>query len=328
MKKIRYLIGALVSLGVLYLILRNLDFDQIWHVLHAADYVWLIPATLAMLGMLALRGLRWRAMLDSASDRVSFTDATTGVFIGYFGNLTLGSNLGEVLRTIAVGSRLQRSKSAVLGSVVVEKALDVTVLVGYLVALMAFLTLPGWIEQMTLIGGGLWIAIALTLVLIPALTSKIATHLTLLTKIHIPATWIARLQQLLANFTAGLQLWRHRRKALLGIGALSCAIWLILAVAFACVGQALRIASPIESYLLLVILITLGAMIPSLPGQIGTTEFLITEGFAIFGIHREKALAFAVLLRLIRLVPIALGYVVALREGIRLPDVRRKAEQT
>ena len=131
----------------------------------------------------------------------------------------------------------------------------------------------------------------------------------------------------MTRFTEGLQLWQQRKKALLGIGALSCTIWLVLAVAFACVGQTLGIDSPVEVYLLLVILITLGAMIPSLPGQIGTTEFLITEGFAVFGIDREQALAFAVLLRLIRLAPISLGYVAALQEGIKLPDIKRKAAQ-
>lgn len=325
MKKIRYLIGALISLGVLYLMLRNLAFDQIWHVLRTAGYAWLVPATLAMLAMLALRGVRWRVLLDAGPGHATISEAVTGVFIGYFGNLTLGSNIGEVLRTIAVGNRLQRSKSTVLGSIVVEKALDVTVLVAYLVVLMAFLSLPGWIEQLTLVGGGMWLAIVLALVLIPSLTGAITARLTWLAKIRIPAPWIARLRQLLTNFAEGLQLWRQRGRALLGVVVLSWAIWLILAVAFACVGRALRITGPAESYLLLVILITLGAMIPSLPGQLGTTEFLITEGFAIFGIGREQALAFAVLLRLIRMVPTGLGYAAALREGIRLPGLKRKA---
>ena len=88
------------------------------------------------------------------------------------------------------------------------------------------------------------------------------------------------------------------------------------------IGRSLDLAVAGQAYLLLVTLITLGSIVPTLPGQIGTTEFLIVGGLAVFAVDKEPALTFAILLRLVRLLPLGLGYVALLRAGLRLSDIK------
>jgi len=73
--------------------------------------------------------------------------------------------------------------------------------------------------------------------------------------------------------------------------------------------------------LLLVALITLGAIALIFPAQVGMTEFLIVGELTVFEVGKEPALTFAILLSLACLLPLGLGYASLLRAGLKLSDV-------
>ena len=101
--------------------------------------------------------------------------------------------------------------------------------------------------------------------------------------------------------------------------AITPAVWLLLAAAFSVIGRAVGIGIPYPAFILLMVVIGLGAAIlPALPMRVGTLEFLVISTFAIFGVERGQALAFVILLRAVRLVPFTLGYLSFQREGLHL----------
>jgi len=327
LRKLRYLIGTVIGLALLVWVLKGLNLSQMGETLQSANYVWLLPASLAMLTMFALRAWRWGLLLQPSykaggaeTKDVSFQALWSGVLIGYFGNFALTANAGELIRAFVLGRKEKRSKSAVLASIVVEKTLDVLVLLGFLALLALTLTLPRWAETMIALGMLMLLVAGGVLIALPRWEAKIIAVVDALGG-RVPASLRDRVEHFLRAFITGLGVWRQS-KTMLGAVALSCLIWPVLAAAFFFIGQSLGFSIAARAYLLLVALVTLGAIIPTLPGQIGTTEFLVAGGLGVFAVDKEQALAFVILLRLVRLVPLGLGYASLLQAGLGLSDIQ------
>jgi hypothetical protein len=271
-----------------------------------------------MLGMFAMRAIRWRMLLGRLSSLDLFT-AGAYVLIGYFGNSTLTANAGELVRTYVLSENQGLSKSSVLASIVVEKTLDVSFLVASLVTLSLSMPLPPWMRYLGLAAGGLSTAACVFLVLLPRFAGSVSCWARALVN-HVSSSLAAQVDRLISSFVSGTQAWLRGSAPLLTI-ALTCVTWPLLALAFYFIGQSLGLSISRLAYLLLVTLITLGAIVPALPGQVGTLEFLVVGGLAVFSVDKEQALSFTLLLRLVRLVPLSLGYASLVKEGLRPSDV-------
>jgi L-cystine uptake protein TcyP (sodium:dicarboxylate symporter family) len=66
------------------------------------------------------------------------------------------------------------------------------------------------------------------------------------------------------------------------------------------------------------VVIALAASIPNPPWNVGMLEILSITTLGVFGVASSQALAFVVLLRAMRLVPIIWGYLLFSREGYGL----------
>jgi uncharacterized protein (TIRG00374 family) len=318
LKRLRPLIGAVIGLALLVWALRNLDWGQMGRTLRSAQYALLVPSALAMLGMFGIRSVRWKMLLKPLGS-LDFTIVGACVLIGYFGNFALTANAGELVRTFVLSKSQGLSKSSVLASIVVEKTLDISVLVALLLILSSTMALPPWMQYLGIVGGAMAALACTFLVLLPRFAKGIATWVrTQLTRVSAPLA--VRVEHLIGAFARGSETWVQGR-AIVSTVVLTCLTWLLLALTFYFIGASLGLAIPRLAYLLLVTLITLGAIVPALPGQVGTMEFLVVGGLSVFSVSKELALSFAILLRLVRLVPLSLGYASLVREGVRLSDV-------
>jgi len=125
-------VGSFLVAGVLlWLALRGVDLSSISSALSTANYWWLPLLILVTLLSHVARALRWALFLDVTSDRsgrapgapVSRSTAFISVMVGYMANYA-GPRLGEVIRTANVAREESRSFSTVLGTVVIERILD------------------------------------------------------------------------------------------------------------------------------------------------------------------------------------------------------------
>ncbi len=140
------LLSLLVSLalggGLLWLALRNADLGAVAEALAAGEWGWIVP--FIGLGVLSvvLRAWRWGLLIDALpgrTERVPLRLTSASVAIGYLVNYA-APRLGEVARTANVSRRAGAPFSAVLGTVVAERILDVVMLA---LALLSVLVLFG-----------------------------------------------------------------------------------------------------------------------------------------------------------------------------------------
>lgn len=124
--------GVVLALVLLWLALRGLRWAELRAALASAHWGWLGPLALLMLGSHALRAWRWTMLLgglDHAPGRrpVRTPFAFAAVMIGYMVNYA-APRVGEVVRTTTVARYSGQPFSAVLGTVVLERLLDVVAL--------------------------------------------------------------------------------------------------------------------------------------------------------------------------------------------------------
>ena len=124
-----------LAIGLVYLAFQGAELDKIGKALGEADYRWLVPLFVVTMLSHVLRAWRWQVLLealppkspDAGPLRVSFKTAFYSLMIGYMVNYAV-SRVGEVVRTANVAAQEKLSFSSVLGTVVVERILDVLVL--------------------------------------------------------------------------------------------------------------------------------------------------------------------------------------------------------
>jgi uncharacterized protein (TIRG00374 family) len=119
--------GLTLSAIALLLVFANIDVQRSIDVLRQAA----IGPLVLVLGCVAIqvliRSARWRALVRAslAQHDVPMRPVVRATLIGYLGNVLLPSRLGELVRSIVLARRLDRPLEPIIGSVVVERAIDV-----------------------------------------------------------------------------------------------------------------------------------------------------------------------------------------------------------
>jgi uncharacterized protein (TIRG00374 family) len=130
---------------LLYLALRGTDLGRVWTALQQADYRWAIPAVLVTLISHYLRAWRWQILLntlptaDAVREKSISINASFGsLMIGYMVNYA-APRLGEIARSAHLSRREKLSFSSVLGTVAIERILDIVILAGAMTSVFVLL---------------------------------------------------------------------------------------------------------------------------------------------------------------------------------------------
>ncbi|MDL1897827.1 flippase-like domain-containing protein, partial [Anaerolineae bacterium CFX7] len=127
MSKVRLSIGLVISLALLYFTFRNLNWAEVGQALRSANYIYVALAALVILATFAVRAMRWSWLLRPVRV-LAWRGLFSVVLIGFFGNYVLPAKTGELVRAYVLGKRESISKSAILGSIAVEKTMDTLIL--------------------------------------------------------------------------------------------------------------------------------------------------------------------------------------------------------
>jgi uncharacterized protein (TIRG00374 family) len=313
--KVRFIIVTLIGVILLGLVLVRVDLRQMIETLRAANYLYLIPALLAQMVFFLMKALRWRYLFP-AQRRIGFSTLFSATMIGYFGNQIIGASSGELLRSIVLGQKESWSKSATLGTIFVEKIWDVLVLLLFLLALLWIIPLPPLVQTVGQ-AGLLVLFIGTALLFLFLSRSHWATRLLTLITTRLSPRLAQRLVGILERFIEGVRALQDWRRSLLAL-FLTVPMWLFLALSFYFLGQAALIPLPFSPYIFPMVVIALAASIPNAPWNVGMLEILSITTLGVFGVASSQALAFVVLMRAMRLVPIIWGYALFSREGFGL----------
>jgi uncharacterized protein (TIRG00374 family) len=301
----RSALGLLISAVCIYLVLRGVDLGQTASLLGGARVQWLGFAVLCFCADLFFRALRWQVLIRPIHP-VPLHRLSAYMLVGYLANNVLPARLGEVVRSHYLGDREGISRSATLGTVVVERVVDIVVLVGIGALAIIVLNVRGVVANAVLVG------LALAGLLCVALAVALAAH-------RLPGAgrvvdWLARWPRIVGIATRmrdGLRVAALPKTIALA-AFLSVAAWSCTVLAFLAVGQSLGIELTTGEGSLLAAGTNLATAVPSGPGYLGTFEYAGQTIAAAFGLAATQGLALALLVHFLSLVISSLGGAVAL----------------
>lgn len=280
--------GVVLGAVLLWLVGRRIDLDQARRIFAAADYVWVCVALVCYGTAIAARVWRWHSLL-SFHAAVSVGDTAVSLVVGYAVNNLLPARLGEIVRADILKRRSGASRAAALGSIFIERALDlVVVLLMLAVGLIVAHRHSAAIDEALLIGS----IAALAAALLIGIGARFARRRGGATGPGGPrAGWAARLRDYasgrIGDFAGSLRVVGTRRFALAAAATLP--IWLLESAAIWCVCRAIGLDLAIAALAMVMALGSLSTLLPSAPGYIGGYQLAYVLALDPWGVDATLA---------------------------------------
>ncbi len=322
--KRKLFIGIAVSGLFLFLALRDIEWTEFGAVFSAVKY-W--PLTLCvvftMLGHFS-RSIRWKFMLNNVKP-IGIANLWSATAIAFMFNNVLPARLGEFVRAYAIGKTEGISKSAAFATIVYERVVDVFTLIILLWFCLLKVDGPEWLRRSGIFLVVFNVALLLVLFLLFRYREKSTNIVRRLCR-PLPAGLGDKVVRLVDSFSAGLGVLSDK-SALLPVVLLSIPVWGFATLGVYCCLIAINMQLPFIASVVLIVLISLGSMIPSAPAYLGTMQYACIVGLSIYSIDKSQALAWSTLYHATQFFPITLaGIYYAWRSSIRFSDVSRKDE--
>jgi glycosyltransferase 2 family protein len=146
------LISIVVALLFVHLAVRNVDLGELWQQMKMATYYWLPFFVVITLLSHLLRAERWRLLMvngqKAGEGETPRSTLFAGVMLGYMLNNVI-PRLGEISRPIYVAKKTGMSSSNLIGTIVIERLIDLLTMV-LLIAFVAVYLIrdTGVLEQL------------------------------------------------------------------------------------------------------------------------------------------------------------------------------------
>jgi len=318
-------VGLVVSAAALALALRGINLRQVGETLAQAEYVYLVPATVAMLAYLVARSVRWRLLLGP---EVSLVRCFWVTNVGYLVSNVLPFRVGDPARAVVIGQGEKISTAAALSTVVVERVLDMLMVVALLAGVTPFVSGVGGAMSAGLVAGGavlVALAVLLTLAFRPDWGRRLVRRV---------LGWLPRLDserwaRALDGLFEGLAPLRSGRKGL-ALLAWSVVTWALVVAYYWALMRAFLPRPPALAAPFLACVVGLGMAVPSSPGAVGVFHAVARYGLtAPFGIPVDQAVTVAFAIHAFQYVLMCvLGLVGLARESISLGWLRTQVTRT
>jgi len=304
----RLLLGFTLAAIFLYLAFGQLEWGSIGAAVSSARRGPLLLALVFLIFGFWTRITRWWWMLRVFEPELPLGNCIRPFLISMAVNNTLPFRAGDVFRTVGFRDELRSPAMRVLGTLVVERLLDLLVLLAFFfigfigLSSVAVNQLPPLFVNATITIAAACLIGLLTLLLLPHQVQKVFRWSYRRWLGHnAAASTQARLQQLFG----ALSLLRSPKLSL-QLLALTIIAWTFEGGVFAAVAWSLQADSaPLGPWFSLA-LGTLATLIPSSPGYVGTFDYFTMLGLISYGCDRETAAVFTLLVHLFLWVPVTL----------------------
>lgn len=286
---------------LVYLALRGANLGDIGRAMLQVNYLWFIPLIAVTLASHIVRAYRWRLLLDAIDgqeQRTLLRTAFSALMIGYMVNYAL-PRIGEVVRTLHVSAKERLSIAGVLGTVVIERVIDVlTLLVG--LALTAVMLVDRTddflVTFLSPLGGALNWTLYLTIIF--GLLGGVVAAIVLKTpNSFLRRFWNRRGQPAWAAFRKGIAT-AHRSPRRLMLVATTVVMWMLYVLMAYIPLVMLDMTGPYNlSFLDGMVIMFIGAIGVAMPfpGGIGSFHYITRVSLVeIYGVTSSLAVTYAV----------------------------------
>jgi uncharacterized protein (TIRG00374 family) len=306
-------IGLAVSLVALYFALRGIDGAAVARSLRGTNPAPLVIAVGLAASSSLVRALRWRALF-SEKTVIPLRYYFTSMMIGYLGNNVLPARAGDVIRAVLFGKRTDAGISMTAATLVVERVIDASTLLA-IVGVVSFLVpLP------PVLSGAARLAsvacfVALAVLIAIAFRGRVRTD--------DQAVDHNRIRGLMTRFVEGLHALQNAR-SLVVVLALTGTIWLIESAMVFFVMRASGLPLPPLAALFVLVVVSLGLLIPAGPASIGSYELFVILGLSAFAVEKTQALSAGIVLHSVAfLTATTIGLICLWIEGVSFRTLQR-----
>lgn len=297
-------LGVVLSVLFLYVAVRNVDVQDVQTALTRANGGYILLALGSVAVNILAKGLRWKILLGEAGRRMPFVRLLASLVVGQMLNLLLPARAGDISRAYVVG-RLGPGPLFVVGTIVLEKLLDMILYATLFVLLLVLIPLPDWL-------GNSATAVALVTCVAVVVVAAVTFSRDALTRLleryaeRLPSRMRGRLVDRIRSVLASLDVLRSRPDVLKLLGC-SILIWATALLNNQLVLLALHMSLPLTASLLVLVVLQAGISLPSLPGNLGIFEYLCVLALSIFGVEQAQALSYGVLLHGVTMLPMLIA---------------------
>ncbi len=291
----------------LWLAFRNVRLEEVLEYSKRIQFGWIIPFAVSALCSHVFRAERWRLLIEHDKKELDRITLISGVLVGYLMNL-VGPRLGEVSRPLYVAKKEDLSTSKLMGTIVLERIIDVVVMAFLMLVVSLYLisdvnllrnifgdqTIDFLTNQSGVMTYG-WVALFI-LLLIVAGYAGLRLLLYLGTKIEALQKWVFRAKKAFIMFKDGVLSARKVDRWWLFI-TYTALIWfcytLMTYIPFWMFDMQAEFDLDMLDALVITVISAIGIAIPS-PGGIGTYHYFVKQSLLVlFAVPAVTGIAYA-----------------------------------
>lgn len=317
---IQIVISLIIAIWIFWFLYKDIELASLISQVRSSRWTWIVFSLAISLFGYWLRGWRWALLMNfEEGEKVSPGRAYHAVMVGYVANL-LVPRAGEVARCGVLARTNGISVGRLLGTVIVERSIDLLFLVGiiflaFLVENQLFLALAG--EMVDLQGLGSKLAANLPLLLGGA--GVFALFVYLLGRMFRNSGLIKKAQGFGRQLLSGLQSISNLKNPM-GFWLSSVVIWVIYFFTMYTVSLAIQSTANLTpgEVLLVMVMGTIGMVAP-VQGGIGTFHALVAYILIQFGISESDGKIFAAIIHGTQLILVLVGGLISWLVMVRIP---------
>ena len=314
-KRKRFWAAILAFVLIVYLF-RDFNFREVWNIIININFWYLIPLSIAELSIAFVRSQRWKYIIDPGK-KIGTWDIFSTFSIGMMMNLLLPALTGQVARVFLIAKKEEIKKTFAFTSVVLEVLFDAIVLIGLLLVVSTFYVIPDYLTSW-------WHFGALAVVLVSIALFWLSRH-------HKDAdeqikkgrfdqvnSLTERLRDIKTTFIYGLKMLRSSKHLFLVTG-LTIISWSIQAFMVYLLIAAFGLQIDLWGAVVIMVINTVMVMVVVTPVNIGTFQLACVFALSLFGIDKQTALSFSIVLHAFNYIPpVFLGWMFSLKEGLSI----------
>lgn len=297
-KFLRFLIFLSIGLFLFWLVYKDQPWDKILAALKEANYFWIFVSLVLALFSHISRALRWNIIINSLGYKPKPINTFFAVMIMYLSNTAIPRS-GEIARCGVLKKYENITFSKLLGTVVVERAIDFVMLFVMLaiVLLTQFPVILEFIDKNPEIGDKFaFLAETNNLIIIIAFTLLFGLVIFFLRNRVKDSLFYLKIAELAKNFFEGIATVKKLDRKWEFI-AHSLFIWVMYFFMIYVTFWAFKFTEHLSllTGLTVFVMASFGMVAPS-PGGIGTWHFMVIETLVIYGVAKSpdaSAFAFA-----------------------------------
>ncbi len=315
--RIPRILGYGLALVCLVWVLRDFHVVQALHQISNVDWKWVLLAMSFDVLSYGVQAVRWEFLLRPFG-KVRLTRTIRAVFAGLFANLVFPLRPGEFLRSYLLSTSENISLGRVLGSLGVERLIDLVIATASLAIASLVVELPRRFNRIADILGVVTLVLLAVIVAMilylemklgndplpdqepQGLSGKLMGALSVLHAIGTaPSFYPALFTSLLMPFCQILGLWAMMR--------------------------AYGLHLPFLAAVVVLLVINLGVSLPNAPANVGSYQFFCVLGLSVFGVEKTTATGFSIFAFLALTFPfVFLGFAALVRSGLSMRSMREK----